>query len=289
MSAHRPRGFTLIELLVVIAIIAVLIALLLPAVQQAREAARRSQCKNNLKQWGLAMHNYHDTAGVFPFALTNTKRHTWLPGMWPFIDQAPLYNKYNFSTDFWLPPNIITNSFNSPCGTFLPLYYCPSDPSSNLGNGDVYWRTVSNYVVNFSNVPVGGSMTASATYKKGPFGMGGFTNQVAPQSTRMNDFTDGTSVTLLMSEAAAKADVFNDDVLGPGAMFQTINTPNTPATISLVYSTSNNNQRAASSVHTGGVHALMGDGSVRFFSNNINLGVWQALGSINGGETVGEL
>ncbi|MDB5334967.1 MAG: hypothetical protein JWN70_586 [Planctomycetaceae bacterium] len=288
MRVHRSRGFTLIELLVVIAIIAVLIALLLPAVQQAREAARRSQCKNNLKQWGLAMHNYHDTVSVFPFGLTNNKRHTWVPGMWSFLDQTPLYNQYNFSTDFYLPPNIITSSFNSPCGAFLPIYYCPSDPSAREGNGDVYWRSLSNYVVCFSNVPVGTGMSASATYKQGMFGMGGFTNYSVPQTVRIRDVTDGTSATLLMSESAPKADMLNDDVAGPGGEFQTINTPNTPPAISLVYSTSNNNQRAASSVHTGGVHATMADGSVKFFSNNINLGVWQALGSISGGEVVGE-
>ncbi|MDB5338411.1 MAG: hypothetical protein JWN70_4030, partial [Planctomycetaceae bacterium] len=102
--AHRRTdrsGFTLIELLVVIAIIAVLIALLLPAVQQAREAARRSQCKNNLKQLGLALHNYHDTYGVFPYAQTPccSGGHTWVEMLLPFMDQAPMYNQINFNLD----------------------------------------------------------------------------------------------------------------------------------------------------------------------------------------------
>ncbi len=103
----RRRAFTLIELLVVIAIIAILIALLLPAVQQAREAARRSTCKNNMKQIGLALHNYHDTHRVFPYASSHQGRACttarsilnhkgWLM-LLPFIDQAPLYNKFNFS------------------------------------------------------------------------------------------------------------------------------------------------------------------------------------------------
>ncbi|NOX55774.1 MAG: DUF1559 domain-containing protein, partial [Planctomycetes bacterium] len=101
------RGFTLIELLVVIAIIAILIALLLPAVQQAREAARRTQCRNNLKQIGLALHNYHDVYGVFPPALINSGRQgdrntngpvlnatAWIM-LLPYVDQAPLYEQYN--------------------------------------------------------------------------------------------------------------------------------------------------------------------------------------------------
>ncbi len=98
--SSRHRGFTLIELLVVIAIIAILIALLLPAVQQAREAARRTQCKNHLKQLGLALHNYHDTYSVFPYGHQSEvtgarhRRACWFQSILPFVDQAPLYNKY---------------------------------------------------------------------------------------------------------------------------------------------------------------------------------------------------
>ncbi|MBT5017958.1 MAG: DUF1559 domain-containing protein, partial [Planctomicrobium sp.] len=106
------RGFTLIELLVVIAIIAILIALLLPAVQQAREAARRTQCKNNLKQLGLALHNYHDTHGIFPNSMdsyfpggvpsrSNPRNHSWMVMILPFIDQAPLYQSIDFSSQLY--------------------------------------------------------------------------------------------------------------------------------------------------------------------------------------------
>src|ERR1700709_2477916 len=97
LTRNRRTGFTLIELLVVIAIIAVLIALLLPAVQQAREAARRSQCKNNLKQLGLAMHNYHDTYKVFPTA-SGGNGFSPHARILPYVDQAPLYGTLNFLT-----------------------------------------------------------------------------------------------------------------------------------------------------------------------------------------------
>ena len=138
-SLFRARtGFTLIELLVVIAIIAVLIALLLPAVQQAREAARRSQCKNNLKQMGLALHNYHDTYNRFPLpgllcvnpgaspgvgGLLTTSN--WTLATLPYNDQAPVYNAYNLNYSAWQPVN------TAAVQTRLPVYLCPSTPRSN--------------------------------------------------------------------------------------------------------------------------------------------------------------
>ncbi len=148
MSKFR-RGFTLIELLVVIAIIAVLIALLLPAVQQAREAARRSQCKNNLKQIGLAIQNYHDTFILFPMSYTTdatfttaTRGKSWITGVLPYIDQAPLYNTMEMSAPM---ANSTTNPLPTPYSantvaamSILTGFLCPSNPTN--GNGKLNGR-----------------------------------------------------------------------------------------------------------------------------------------------------
>jgi prepilin-type N-terminal cleavage/methylation domain-containing protein len=151
--SKRLRGFTLIELLVVIAIIAILIALLLPAVQQAREAARRSQCKNNLKQLGLAMHNYHDVHNKFPVGHYSCCWGTWMVAILPYIEQAQLFSLYQNSGGndatgprYGAAPNstLVTNRR-------LSALSCPSDKDSRpIGN-----ITSHNYVVNFGNTSLG--------------------------------------------------------------------------------------------------------------------------------------
>ena len=156
------RGFTLIELLVVIAIIAVLIALLLPAVQQAREAARRAQCKNNLKQLGVALHNYHEAHSSFPpcvafnYSSAAPNVQAWGTMILSYIDQAPLAARYNSS----IPPFNEATTFGFPAaavaanqeviGTVLPVFLCPSTPSANVGTG---------------GFPAGGSLGIAATWK----------------------------------------------------------------------------------------------------------------------------
>ena len=144
---RKPKGFTLIELLVVIAIIAILIALLLPAVQQAREAARRTQCKNNLKQLGLAIHNYHDTHGCIPIADVNgtstpISAHARLL---PYIEQDNLYRL----VDFNVPYNHVNNDLAR--NTELQGFRCPSDPTklpaSIGGRNNYYWNAGSGIVM----------------------------------------------------------------------------------------------------------------------------------------------
>ncbi|QDV20219.1 putative major pilin subunit [Gimesia panareensis] len=192
IGKERHRGFTLIELLVVIAIIAILIALLLPAVQQAREAARRSTCKNNLKQLGLAMHNYHDTFGMFVLRrggtngsdsnTSNRARLSGFVGMLPYIDQAPLFNKIaaGDSTHFPFGPGAWRGW--SVWNVTIPMLRCPSD-----GRNKQTIRT-NNYVFCLGD----SAQSINGTNCRGIFGY--------RIGTRIRDITDGTSNTIAMSE-----------------------------------------------------------------------------------------
>lgn len=203
---ERRRGFTLIELLVVIAIIAVLIALLLPAVQQAREAARRTQCRNNLKQLGLAMHNYSESFNAFPpgrivnISPTDDRTQGANGGattgngdcfsafaqMLPQLDQIALYNQINFSSG----PDTAIN--NGPSTTPIAMFKCPSDTGvSNLAQGTGF-ASVTNYVMN-----TGTTFSVSTNNPSGNLVTGIFFEN---SNVRLGDITDGTSQTVCLSE-----------------------------------------------------------------------------------------
>ena len=311
---RRSRGFTLIELLVVIAIIAILIALLLPAVQQAREAARRSQCRNNLKQLGLAMHNYHDTARVFPpggigpelwsdhptSAALATNRVSWMPMILPQIDQAPLFNSFvphldgtsgNYTP--WAWPN---------ADTPIPALMCPSDPGSGK---NTLLGFQGNYSVCMGSTGSRIGTDGTATDLNGMF--------YQMSSTRMRDLTDGSSNTLLAGEnmvfddVSGSADSSNDwrgayfDNYGVTSWISTefppntiqvdrlrrcINKPNAPCTFTTA--ADSNTVMYVRSYHEGGAHGLLADGSVRFISENISTVTWNRLGSRADGNVIGE-
>ncbi|QDT29186.1 Fimbrial protein precursor [Gimesia panareensis] len=310
-SVHR-RGFTLIELLVVIAIIAILIALLLPAVQQAREAARRSQCKNNLKQLGLALQNYHETHGVFPpggvigtcagSPPTNISGiqecsgqslgGNWLLYILPQMEQSPLWEK--------AAPILNTNnpldSMNNVFGHYAPAAYrCPSHPwdrRSNVAFRALEHMSRGNYAANFGS----GDLTASYTNTNG----GVFTINSA---IGIRDIKDGTSNTLLTGEV----NYINDntsDVRGAwvysgmgGSSFSTGRNPNSTtadilascsSTTEMPCTAGNDGTQIAAlrSQHVGGVQVGLADGSCRFISENISQAIWNALGTRNNREVI---
>lgn len=305
----RQVGFTLIELLVVIAIIAVLIALLLPAVQQAREAARRSQCKNNMKQLGLALHNYHDTANSFPISLyggygdtanvggyTQTSRSWgWPVRLLPYLDQAPLYMVCN--------PGSNTILASGQMATVVPVFVCPSDPTGS--------REVENTVY------ITGSLVCAVSNYKGVMGSdwdwGAYTNNVTgpPDAYCVNNgllytldyrdykkisrITDGASNTMAVGETVCNRNFATDGGNGPGNNWMNAATTCASAAVPMNSFTSNSttsvpwDQRVSfGSAHVGGAHFLMGDGAVRFLSTNISLVTYRALATTSGGEVVGE-
>ncbi|MDB5385988.1 MAG: prepilin-type cleavage/methylation protein, partial [Planctomycetaceae bacterium] len=210
MSAPRRLGFTLIELLVVIAIIAILIALLLPAVQQAREAARRSQCRNNVKQVMLAFHNYHDSNNGFPnrYSLngsTLNSGHGWGLKLLPFLEQAPLYNSWVANKSFFDPEN--QPVLMSP----VRVYLCPSSPGGprvmNLSSGSTTPTSTgiaSDYVVFHQITTTGSGVTCTLCNTAAP--------KTAGTVTPMAAITDGTSNTIMMSEQAGRPDYYIGNV-----------------------------------------------------------------------------
>lgn len=343
MSRARS-AFTLIELLVVIAIIAILIALLLPAVQQAREAARRTECKNKLKQLGLALHNYHDTHGVMPPALLSSGRYnntTYFSGntrvmnttgwqmILPFMDQAPLYNQFNMnersvtSNPYNLTQANLSTTNAQLVTTPISLLECPSHPEAGPGGASVtstfYERTTDTRRTSYAmcsgsftdyDAPWGSLKT---DYRQGAFGNDG--------AAKMRDFTDGTSNIFLVGESWGGSRYKTSTHYGPwglsgihtsihgravaaaitstsgGCNNPTLdvcyNYSNTPARFGINADYSQNGTNLAyawgfSSGHEGGAQFLLGDGTVRFVSENIDYKTFCILNFIHDGQTVGE-
>jgi prepilin-type N-terminal cleavage/methylation domain-containing protein len=306
------RGFTLIELLVVIAIIAILIALLLPAVQQAREAARRTQCRNNLKQISLALHNYHDIYTALPANFAgnqNTQtptdsQHSWMVRILPQIEQGPLFNTYvKFEEPLSSPNNLKASQ------TVIPIYVCPSDTHNGLmGNRanitDGQPRAVTNYKGVWGRswtFPFGrwfcGTAPGEAEQMKGMFN--GI--DVRRYTVRMRDVIDGTTNTFAVGEAVPAYSVVNTWYMfnhAVGSTCMPLNAP--PPSFARTWDDGTvgplglkadgywwENPSFFSRHEGGGFFALV-DGSVRFVSENVDQETYRALGSIGMGEVVGE-
>jgi prepilin-type N-terminal cleavage/methylation domain-containing protein/prepilin-type processing-associated H-X9-DG protein len=256
VASRRDRGFTLIELLVVIAIIAVLIALLLPAVQSAREAARRIQCTNNLKQMGLAMQNHHDTKGTFTYGAWSSPAQSWTFFILPFLEQTAMANALNMSANYQDAKNATV------VGAVLNSFLCPSDPNGSLmvqTTAPTPPRKKGNYMVNWGNaeyeqnIGVGTNPTtitgpptasipaavANVVAIRGPFRVNNPTN--APNAFAIRDILDGTSNTMMFSEvkigpnppnSTTKSDI-RGDIWGEGKnayMYTAATTPNSTVT-----------------------------------------------------------
>lgn len=303
----RSRGFTLVELLVVIAIIGILVALLLPAVQAAREAARRMQCGNNLKQIGLAMHNYHDVYKNFPPGAWGCCWGTWMICIQPFAEQRQLYDQYSFERKWGTPgpdDQRYSSAVNLPVTrTRLKTHTCPSDtvnaPFSNI--------TSHNYAANFGNTGYGGPATLNGVPHNGsPFSYIA-SNTSLGKIVGLASILDGTSNTLMVAEVlqGTGTDLRGFVWWGDASSYSAYLTPNTalpdriytagycvnlplrnlPCAVS---TTTDPTMFAARSRHPGGVQGALCDGSVRFISSTIDLATWRALGTSQGGEPIGE-
>ena len=319
MKRQRP-GFTLIELLVVIAIIALLAGLLLPAVQASREAARRAQCANHLKQIALGMQQYHDIQGTLPPGKKGCCWGTWLIFVLPQVEQQALFNAYNFAGNnrpgqpvgFDLDLRYFGVANRTVTSTRLDVYLCPSDgtnaPVEVAVGGGTLACTSQNYAGNFGNTFQIQTDLPGVRFGGAPFADAGspLADQSLPARPTVNlrELTDGTSGTLLLSEVVVGqgADLRGFSWWGDAAGFETHLTPNSTEPDVLADADYCLNRPpnppcagrtpqildvyAARSRHPGGVNCAFADGSIHFLKNSIQPAVWQSLSTTHGNEVI---
>lgn len=297
------RGFTLVELLVVIAIIGVLVALLLPAVQAAREAARRMQCQNHLKQIGLALHNYHDTFLSFPPAGIKSNETSWHALVLPFLELRNLYEQFNFNQGAYdsgtghVGRNAV--ALNRVAG-----FLCPSSPVDKMQlnlpsnqNAPEIINGVVPYTTHYYGVlgpkganPNGGNYIIGLTSGHGDHSKQGIFQ--CNDKIRIADVIDGTSSTFLVGENSLHLQQYGsrfrswmrgcDTDNASGGARNIVNGINTPVLATATVF----NDIAMGSHHPGGTNFNLADGSVRFVSQTVNLGVYRSTASRDGGESL---
>jgi prepilin-type N-terminal cleavage/methylation domain-containing protein/prepilin-type processing-associated H-X9-DG protein len=298
VTPPRRVGFTLIELLVVIAIIAILIGLLLPAVQKVREAAARTQCTNNLKQIGLALHNFHDRTGAFPPGYSDT-------APWPADDAGPGWGWASYLLDDLEQGNLQRQiNYAVPVGsssapvpavraTFLKVFWCPSDRMVGMftatNGGSQSWVLAhGSYVACNGNDGVDDNSTTPHT--------GAFVR--ATRGFRMADIADGLSNTFFVGERCTTMSLSTWAGVPTGVLVPSVRSPGDASGGSalvlghcgphLPNDSIVTDADAMSSAHTGGVQFLFGDGSVRSIQNSIGQTVYDALATRAGGEVLGD-
>jgi prepilin-type N-terminal cleavage/methylation domain-containing protein/prepilin-type processing-associated H-X9-DG protein len=304
-TTRRSPGFTLIELLVVIAIIAILIGLLVPAVQKVREAATNTQCRNNLKQLGLAMHSYHDVNKGFPYGEYNVGgvAHAWTAYLLPYIEQQNLYTQYNFSKDWQDPANDTDTAGGiAPTHVYIAVFVCPAAPDRSAGVAAGNPRKPLDYpaldnLVN-SLLP---NAWITATNPANPGDPAGTWRGILGSNVKrkIRDVTDGMSNTVLLAEdAGCNQQWFMGKPTGAatnrGGAWANAGSANlaiagfNPATNDRPGPCAVNcsNDHEVYSFHPGGANAVFGDGSVHRLADNLSIQILAALMTRNRGEVI---
>jgi prepilin-type N-terminal cleavage/methylation domain-containing protein len=296
------RGFTLVELLVVIAIIGVLVALLLPAVQSAREAARRMHCQNNLRQLGIAAHNYHDVVGVFPSAGTTSNEFSWMVHILPYIEQKNLYDQFNFNKGTYTSGGALQTGKNGLALNRINAYLCPASPIKTLPQGgahNIHAPELVNgqppYTSHYYGVqgPRGTGLGGTTYIVSGNTTHGGFSTHGIMQcdgKVRAAQVTDGTSNTFLFGELSWTSQTVGTryrswvrgcfDAHNASNPTRNVNSSINTLAIGLF------NDIAFGSMHPSGCNFSLADASTRFISQNISLGIYKATASRDGDENV---